>query len=193
MNLLGHLYFSRNDKELMAANLLGDFIKGKNLSHLSAVTQKGVFLHRSIDSYIDNHPAVLELLHMLYKPLPKIAGIAVDLYFDHLLAKQWASFHEIKLEDFIQHFFKSIDFNNPDFTPEYRFMLTKLIEKNWLYQYQFKHGLYKACQGVSQRLSFKNELVNGLEVFEKYETHIESAFDQYMLDANVYFKALNLD
>jgi len=193
MNFLGHLYFSRNDTDLMAANLLGDFIKGKNLSHLSPVTQKGIFLHRSIDSYIDHHPAVLELLHILYKPMPKIAGIAVDLYFDHLLAKQWASFHEMKLEDFIQQFFKSIDFNNPDFTPEFRFMLTKMIKKNWLYQYQFKYGLYKACQGVSRRISFKNELVNGLVVFEAYETQIETAFHQYMLEANVYFNELDLD
>jgi acyl carrier protein phosphodiesterase len=192
MNFLGHLYFSRNDTELMAANLLGDFIKGKDLSHYSPLTQRGIFLHRSIDSYIDHHPAVIELLHILYKPLPKIAGIAVDLYFDHLLAKNWKTYHEMELEDFIQRFYSSINLNNPDYTPEFIFLLQKMVEKNWLYQYQFKHGLYKASQGVSRRISFKNELVHAVDVFEDYETFIESAFQDYMTEAKIYLNELIL-
>tara|TARA_R110000737_G_scaffold350964_1_gene391681 strand:- start:47171 stop:47704 length:534 start_codon:yes stop_codon:yes gene_type:complete len=176
----------------MAANLLGDFIKGRDLSKYSPITQKGIFLHRSIDSYIDHHPVVIELFHTLYKPLPKIAGIAVDLYFDHLLAKNWKNFHETELEDFIQNFYSSINFKNPDFTPEFIYMLKKMMEKNWLYQYQFKHGLYKACQGVSRRISFANELVNGLEVFEEYESTIETAFEAYMIEAKTHLNNLVL-
>ena len=33
----------------------------------------------------DNHPEVKYLLRNLYPYLPKISGIAIDLYFDHLL------------------------------------------------------------------------------------------------------------
>ncbi|MGJ8661357.1 MAG: ACP phosphodiesterase [Bacteroidota bacterium] len=192
MNFLGHLYFSRNDTDLMAANLLGDFIKGKDLSHYSKQTQKGIFLHRSIDTYIDHHPAVIDLLHILYKPLPKIAGIAVDLYFDHLLAKNWSNYHEMKLEDFIQRFYSSLNMNNPDFTPTFKYMLIKMMEKNWLYQYQYKHGLHKACQGVSGRISFENELVHGVEVFEIYEEPIQRAFQLYMEDAKIHLNSLEL-
>ncbi len=192
MNFLGHLYFSRNDTELMAANLLGDFIKGKDLSSYSKTTQRGIFLHRSIDSYIDHHPAVLDLLHTLYKPLPKVAGVAVDLYFDHLLAKNWSDFHEMPFETFIQNFYKSIDFKNPDFTPDFRFMLTKMMEKNWLFQYQYTYGLQRACMGVSGRISFKNELIHGAEVFETLEKEIKLAFQMYMSDANIHLNSLDL-
>ena len=81
MNYLGHLFFSNNDLELMYANIYGDFIKGSKLSHHPKIIQKGVKLHRSIDSYIDNHPKVLNLKKTLTKDLPKISGIAIDLYF----------------------------------------------------------------------------------------------------------------
>jgi acyl carrier protein phosphodiesterase len=192
MNFLGHLYFSRDNTELMAVNLLGDFIKGKNLSNYAPITQQGVFLHRTIDSYIDHHPAVIELLHILYKPLPKIAGIAVDLYFDHLLAKNWSSYHDSKLEDFLHYFYHSVNFENPDFTPEFKLMLKKMIEKNWLYQYQYKHGLHKACQGVSARISFENELINGVRVFEAFEKPIEIAFKAYMTEAKIHLNQLVL-
>jgi acyl carrier protein phosphodiesterase len=192
MNFLGHLYFSRNDKELMLANLFGDFVKGKDLSHFSIKTQQGIYLHRNIDSYIDNHPAVHDLLQILYKPLPKVAGIAVDLYFDHILAENWKDFHEVKLADFIQDFYDSVHLNHEDFTPKFRLMMEKLIEHNWLYQYQFEHGLYKACQGVSRRLSFENPLSNGLDVYHEYKTEITKAFHLYMKDANSHLNNLIL-
>jgi acyl carrier protein phosphodiesterase len=98
MNFLGHLYFSNNDFELMQANLFGDFVKGKDYTHLPLKLQEGVTLHRKIDHYIDHHPAVLDLVHLLHDDLPKVAAIAVDIYFDHLLAKNWSKFHSIDYE-----------------------------------------------------------------------------------------------
>jgi len=69
----------------MNANLYGDFVKGRDYSKYPLIIQGGITLHREIDDFIDHHPLVLELLHELYAPLPKVAGIAIDLYFDHLL------------------------------------------------------------------------------------------------------------
>ena len=176
----------------MLANLFGDFVRGKDLSYLRQKTQQGVFLHRSIDSYIDNHPAVHELLQILYKPLPKIAGVAIDLYFDLLLAERWKDFHEQDLADFTQSFYDCVDLSHNEYTDHFRLVITKMGEKNWLYQYQFENGLYKACQGVSRRISFENQLVNGLDVFHEFRPEIEKAFDLYMKDAHVYLNNLVL-
>lgn len=190
MNFLGHLYFSGNDTELMAANLFGDFVKGKDLSAYSAITQKGIVLHRAIDQYIDHHPDVLELMHQLYPILPKVTGIAVDLYFDHLLAKNWAKWHTEPLADYVEQFYHSFNANNPDYSEHFTFLLEKMREKNWLYQYQYPHGLWKACQGVSGRISFKNSLTSGLDVFQSHEKMINDAFEKYMADAIPYFQQL---
>lgn len=190
MNFLGHLYFSRDDHELMLANLFGDFVKGKDLSHFRPKTQQGIFLHRHIDSYIDHHPAVHDLLQILYTPLPKVAGIAVDLYFDHLLAQHWKTYHSKDLAQFIDEFYHSVDLSHPEFTPEFKFMMEKMMEKNWLYQYQFEHGLYKASQGVSRRISFPNSLPQAVAVFREKEAAIYQAFETYMQDAKTYLDAL---
>ena len=66
MNYLGHLYFSKNDFELMYYNLFGDFVKGSDLSRFPIKIQEGIRLHREIDHYIDHHPYVRKLLHKLY-------------------------------------------------------------------------------------------------------------------------------
>lgn len=88
----------------MHANLFGDFVKGKNLDYLSESVKRGVVLHRSIDSYIDTHPDVKLLMGKLSPELPKVSGIAIDLYFDHFLSVHWDKFHEKPLLLYLKDF-----------------------------------------------------------------------------------------
>lgn len=187
MNFLGHLYFSNNDIDLMYANLFGDFVKGKDLSRYEKSIQQGIILHREIDHYIDHHPIVLELLHELYPHLPKIAGIAVDLYFDHILAKEWNQNSSTSLSTFIADFEKH-NINEAHFPNErFLYMLFRMKKGKWLSHYSQLDGLDKACRGVSQRISFPNTLFNGKDVFVQNEEIITNAFHGFMKEAKVHF------
>jgi acyl carrier protein phosphodiesterase len=188
MNYLGHLYFSNNDTDCMYANLFGDFVKGKDLSKYAPSVQQGIRLHRTIDSYIDNHPAVRELLHKLYPSLPKVAGIAIDLYFDHLLAKKWEEYHTIPLEQFIDTF-HSFEIDQSNYENDlFNMVIRKMKEEKWLYHYKTMYGLTKACEGLSTRISFENVLHTAPDVFNELEIEIEKAFDLFMADAIPYFQ-----
>jgi acyl carrier protein phosphodiesterase len=191
MNYLGHLFFSNNDSELMLSNLFGDFVKGKDLSQFRPKTQEGITLHRAIDNYIDTHPSVVELLHVLYPKLPKVSGIAVDLFFDHLLAKNWEKFHPEKLNTFLTSFYSNLNTENEEFTAEFKHMIHHLVKVNWISYYPQLNGLEKALNGVSSRISFTNELKNGLPVFLENQSLIESTFEIYMKDAIVHFGISN--
>ena len=183
MNFLGHLFFSANDPQLMHANLYGDFVKGRDLSKYPLLIEKGIRLHREIDHYVDHHPVVLELIHELYVPLPKIAGIAIDLYFDHILAKTWNDYHDNPLIDFIETFYNTAPINKEDYSAEYLFVFEKMGERNWLEQYQYMHGLTKACEGVSRRISFPNKLEEAPIVYQQFSKKIEKTFITFMEDA----------
>jgi acyl carrier protein phosphodiesterase len=191
MNYLGHLFLSNNDTELMLSNLFGDFVKGKDLSQFRAKTQEGITLHRAIDNYIDTHPAVVELLHVLYPKLPKVSGIAVDLFFDHLLAKNWDKYHTESLGTFLNAFYSGLNTENEEFTAEFKHMIYHMVKVNWISYYPQLNGLEKALNGVSSRISFSNELKNGLPVFLENQSLIESTFEIYMKDAIVHFGISN--
>lgn len=167
----------------MYANLHGDFIRGKDFTHLPEKLQQGIHLHRMIDDYIDNHPVVLDLMRKLYEPLPKVAGIAVDLYFDHILAKEWDKFHAQPLDEFIDGFYDTTVENEEHYSERFKYMIDRMKERNWLYQYQFEYGLMKACQGVSSRISFPNVLDTAHRVFKEHEQDVEKAFFEFMQDA----------
>lgn len=188
MNFLGHLYFSNNNSELMYSNLFGDFVKGKDLTEFSPIVRSGIQLHRSIDSYIDHHPEVVKLMHALYSELPKVTGIAIDLFFDYCLAKNWSKYHDIPLKKFLEQFYSY----QPHFWKEYNKEFQELIHQmrihRWLNHYPTFYGLQKACEGVSKRLSFENTLIHAPEIYLKHEEIINRCFSDYMLDAKPYFQ-----
>jgi acyl carrier protein phosphodiesterase len=187
MNLLGHLFFSDNDHQLMFANLYGDHFKGKDFTGLPDVIKKGVLLHRTIDNYIDHHPEVLTLLHDLYSELPKVSGIAVDLYFDHLLASRWHEFHSTPLNTFLNSFYRAEIENENAYSKEFLHFIEALKHHQWISHYASRSGLDKMCNGVSSRISFINALNKAPLVFDKKYKHINRVFEIYMSDAQSHF------
>ncbi len=191
MNFLGHLYFSDNNLELMYANLFGDFVKGKDLSAFSPVVQSGIILHRSIDFYIDQHTEVRKLMHILYPALPKVTGIAIDLYFDHCLAKNWITYSTKPYEDFLEEFYAYQPKKWEEYSAEFHLFIDTMRNKRWMNHYPTFYGLQKACEGVSQRISFDTNLKDAPAIFLENKALIQRNFQEYMELAIPYFKQKN--
>lgn len=188
MNYLGHIYFSNDNHELMYANLYGDFIKGSRFSHHADVIQEGIKLHRNIDFYLDQHVTVKHLLHTLYADLPKVSGIAVDLYFDHLLAKNWSRYHADSYTDFLESFYTYQPLYWCEYSDSFKQFIEAMRLHHWLNHYSGIEGLTKMCLGVSKQLSFENKLTQATHVFLDNEIVITSCFHTFMVDAMKYFK-----
>lgn len=175
----------------MHANIFGDFVKGRNLNMYLPKVKEGIVLHRKIDDYIDHHPEVKRLVLQLSPSLPKVSGIAVDIYFDHFLVKHWNEFHPQDLETFLNKFYNfKIDENH---YPNELFLqvLFRMKKGKWLSDYGDLQGVEGACIGVSRRLSFPNALMNARMVLENHYKTVEKAFFDYMKDAIKEFEIVN--
>jgi acyl carrier protein phosphodiesterase len=113
--------------------------------------------------------------------------VAIDLFFDHLLAKHWSRFHPKELNVFLQQFYDSVQLHGFDYTDEFQEMIGKMIEINWISYYSTLDGLNKMCHGVANRISFPTQLIKGVEVYLAHEKEIESTFFEFMSDAQDYF------
>jgi acyl carrier protein phosphodiesterase len=60
MNYLAHAYLSFNEPEILAGNMISDFVKGKKKFDYSLTIQQGIALHRAIDQFTDFHPVTQE-------------------------------------------------------------------------------------------------------------------------------------
>jgi acyl carrier protein phosphodiesterase len=52
MNYLAHAYLSFKHEDILLGNLISDFVKGKKKFDYPLLIQKGITLHRNIDTFI---------------------------------------------------------------------------------------------------------------------------------------------
>ena len=92
MNFLAHLHLADPDPALMLGGVVADFARNPEVAALPADVQAGVRLHRLIDGFTDRHPVVHRSIGRVAGRLGWFAGIVIDIYYDHILARDWATY-----------------------------------------------------------------------------------------------------
>ena len=105
MNHLAHLLLAERSDGLLVGGFLGDFVKGRLKGDRPPAIEQGIKLHRYIDHFTDHHPEALRLRALFPDSTRKIAGIALDLMFDHQLALEFPKWHPDALEVFERRVF----------------------------------------------------------------------------------------
>lgn len=186
MNFLAHTFLSCSDEKLLVGNFLGDFVKNKDLAGFPAEIQAGIFLHRKIDAFTDSHPAVMKAKTHLYEKHGKYAGVLVDIFFDHFLIVNWASYRKESLDAFFFRTYR-IFINHLPVMPEHvQKILPAMIADNWLASYGTKEGILFAISRLQKRAS-KPELMDG--AIESLETHfnsLDTCFQEFFPDVIKY-------
>jgi len=108
MNYLAHLYISGQEKELLVGNFIADEVKGKKYKSYPDGIRKGIFLHREIDGFADNHPVFNLSKKRLYPVYHHYAGVVNDIFYDHFLAKDWDTYSDIPLSKFSVYCYKTL-------------------------------------------------------------------------------------
>ena len=163
MNFLGHLYLSGNDPLVMVGNFMADAVKGRDLSSYHPDLQRGIRLHRRIDSFTDQHPITAIGRERVRAHCGKYAGVALDLFYDHLLAREWERFHAEPLTAFAQRCYRLLHIEQALLPERTLHMLPYMVKGDWLTSYATIEGIGRALDGLSQR-AFRAEGLKGAEV-----------------------------
>ncbi|HEX7953720.1 MAG TPA: hypothetical protein VF523_11700, partial [Burkholderiales bacterium] len=73
----------------MARQPARGFVKGPLDDRYATDITRAIVMHRKIDSYTDAHPLVLASKARISPARRRYAGIMVDMFYDHFLAKYW--------------------------------------------------------------------------------------------------------
>lgn len=156
MNYLGHAYLSFGHPELLVGNMIGDYVKGNEALHrLPPGIQKGVMLHRQIDSYTDMHPATAKCKTFFREDYRLYAGAFVDSMMDHFIANDPQCFEsEQALFDFTQATYATVREYDAILPEKFRMMFGHMQSDNWLYRYRTLKGMQKSFQGLVHRAQY---------------------------------------
>jgi acyl carrier protein phosphodiesterase len=177
MNYLAHLYLADRTGTSFAGSLMGDVVRGPLEGRYPPAIEQGIRLHRRVDSFTDAHPVVRAAKARLQPPYRRYAGILLDVYFDHCLARQWPRHHARPLEDFAQTAYRRLLREGLRLAhPGFLLRLSYLRSRNLLLSYREPAGVEQALQGLSTRLSRANPLASGLQALTPLHEELEQDF-----------------
>ncbi len=186
MNFLAHIFLSGNNDDIKIGNFLGDFVKGRLNKLTNAQFSDGVIngmaLHREIDFFTDNHSIVRQSIDRLQPKYHKFSGIVVDMFYDHILAKNFQDYAEIPLEKYAQNFYDLLEKRKSEIPEPMERMVKSMVSRNWFVGYKSYEGIEWALTGISKRLSFVSGIENATEDlrddFELYQSEFQMFFPE---------------
>lgn len=179
MNLLAHALLASPDAELMLGSLIGDFVRGRIDPALPPKVRAGIALHRAVDAYTDAHTDVAAARALFVPPFRRYAGILLDVWFDHLLARQWARFGEDDLDAFSDRV-RDLLAVNAALVPERMRGFVAYLEANDLpAAYRDTAMIGQALRGMSRRLKRANPLDEALPVLAGLHAPSQACFDAF--------------
>jgi len=177
MNHFAHLVLAQPTVESTVGNLLGDFARGLDQASLPAAVEAGLLNHRAVDRFTDTHPLVLEMKHGFSARRRRFAGIALDIYFDHLLITHWDRFEQRSLEDLIAGLYKRMDEGRKMMPHDAMQRVTqRMIEYDWFGSYRDLDAVAEALDRVAGRIRFANDFDNAIEDLQRSHDMILQGF-----------------
>ncbi len=117
MNVLAHALLAQQSGCSLIGNLLGDFVRGTPPAHYPPAWKDGIRLHRRIDGFVDRHAASARSVARLPAGQRRWARVALDVYYDHLLARDWARYSTLPLAQFAAGVYATLDEHHPALPP----------------------------------------------------------------------------
>jgi acyl carrier protein phosphodiesterase len=176
MNFLAHIYLSGDNDLLKIGNFMADSIRGHSYDVYDKEIQKGILLHRSIDSFTDMHPIYRQSKHRLHEKYGHYSGVIMDIFYDHFLAKNWSNYSDEKLEVFADNFYHLLKDNYDVLTEKVKNMIPYMFARNWLVSYASIDGLQMIMFHMDHRTKNRVDMHESIVELKKYYTEFENEF-----------------
>jgi acyl carrier protein phosphodiesterase len=179
MNHLAHFLLAADDDQSRMGTLLGDFVRGPDLSAWPPRVAAAIRLHRRVDSITDTHADVAAVKHLVDPPLRRYAGILLDVFFDHFLTAQWQHWHAAPLQDYCTGVYASLA-GSADQMPDAAGSLARRMgEYDILRAAASRAGVSRVLTRIAGRLSRPVALADGVHSLDAHYAEFDRAFRKF--------------
>ena len=161
---------------------MADGIHGKHFNHFPADIQKGILLHRAIDTFTDAHPVFRQSTKRLHANYHHYSGVIVDIFYDHFLAKNWSTYSDERLEDYSELFYQSLRDNYSILTSRTQGFMPYMINHNWLVSYQTIEGIGVILAKMDTRMKYESNMRFSITELELFYSEFENEFTVFFED-----------
>lgn len=188
MNFLAHIYLSGDDQELAFGNFIGDFVKGNYKDDFPERVVMGIALHRKIDQFTDGHDIFKKSKSRLSQIYGHYPPVIIDIFYDHILARNWEQYHRLPLIDFTAQFYDYVQLKQALIPERGKELFRYMVKQNWLYNYSRIEGIEKTFQGLARRTSFDSNMEKATHDLVRHYNAFESDFNLFLPQVTSFVK-----
>ncbi|MDR2205559.1 MAG: ACP phosphodiesterase [Flavobacteriaceae bacterium] len=178
MNYLAHSLFAFSDGQLVG-QFLNDYIRNSERFSLPEEIQKGIKLHREIDTFTDSHPAIRQA-KKVFSPLVRLySGAFVDVAMDYFLANDSSVKSPKAWKIHSQNVYRILNENIRWFPENFQKMLSRMESDDWLYNYREDWAIKFSLQNVLNRAKYLEKDLNVFELFQKNKPALKKIYDEF--------------
>jgi len=186
MNFLAHIYLSGDNDLIKIGNFMADGIHGKHFDNFPIDIQKGIILHRAIDTFTDAHPVFRQSTKRLHANYHHYSGIIVDMFYDHFLAKNWSNYSTESLDNYTEGFYQSLRDNYDFLNEKTQKMLPYLTKQNWLMSYQTIEGIERILAQMDTRMKYESNMRFSVAELQTYYSEFEAEFTSFFEEVTTF-------
>jgi acyl carrier protein phosphodiesterase len=183
VNFLAHLYLAGPEPQALLGSLMGDFVKGPLAGRYPEPLARALVLHRRIDSYTDTHPVVQRSRARIAAPRRRYAGILIDMFYDHFLARDWTAWSPDPLDRFAARVYALLHEHFELLPERLRSIAPRMAQADWLGSYAHVEAIHEALDRMGERLRRGNALLGAA-------AELTNAYAAFESDFNAFFPEL---
>lgn len=180
MNFLAHIFLSCENDDLLLGNFMADFIKNSEVKEYSIAIQRGIKLHRKIDSFTDHHEMVRQGSRRLMDVHGKYSPVVIDILYDNILTKNWSKYHSDTLLNFSNNVYDLLLNRKEELPLKLQKRVPRMVEDNFLLKYGTTEGLRFALKSMDKRTKFPSNFPLAIQ-------QLEDEWELFNNEFNVFF------
>lgn len=185
MNYLAHLHIASHCNSSPLGNLLGDFVRGDpSRQPLTSQVVEGIHLHRWVDRFTDESDMIAQAKTYFPKNCRRFSPIALDIFWDHLLAVHWSQFSSVSLDEFCRAMYQQCSDESliaESLPSEFVRVSNLMWSENWLQSYRHWENTQYAIERLSKKKACYAPLAWCNEVLDDHYSTFNAFFEPFYL------------
>ena len=180
MNYLAHALLASPGEDEMFGSLVADFHpRGPIDPALPRGVRSGLVLHRAVDVFTDAHPDVRAARALFEPPFRRYAGILIDIWFDHLLARDFDAHSPWRLADFSRTVQSLLQEREAQLPPHMDAFARYMRRTGLPEAYREAATIERVLHGMAGRLSRENPIARALPELQAREQPLLGHFERF--------------
>lgn len=160
--------------------MISDFVKGKKQFDFPGAIQKGIRLHRAIDTYADEHESTHRIKEIFRPYYGLYAAPITDVVYDYFVANDRTLFlTQNDLYRFTLQTYQLLHTRKEWMGLRFGALFPYMEAQNWLYYYKDTDGIAKSLEGLRRRATYLGDMEKAFKLFLENRSKIEEAYNEY--------------